>query len=200
VHDADERPRVFRERRSARDLKSETAMHRAGLVTALVSALSASATGCAHDHEQRWRHVTLEDGGYALVEVVVPAKHEAVVRFSFEGAGPNESFAVFAERAEEPFHIGWFDLSPWIESCERDPTTSPCLDVHSQKAGAFVGVARKELRAPEVTTSFECTGKVGCRYYYAIVAGERGPDRNVRVIVETMHNLDADGAVIEQVR
>jgi hypothetical protein len=175
-------------------------MHRSVLVMALASGLAVSVAGCSDDHARTWEDVTLEDGGYALVEVAVPAKHDAVIRFTFDGAAQGESFALFVEPDEAPFHTGWFDMSPWMASCERDPTTSSCLDVHSQKAGAFVGVVRKDVRTPELTATLECPGKYACHHYYAIVAGERGADRNVRVIVDTTKNLNADAAAITQIR
>lgn len=173
-------------------------MHRSALVMALAFAFAASA--CSDDTTRSWQDVTLNDGGYALVEVVVPPKHTAEIRFSYDGAGADESFAVFEEPDEPPFHTGWFDMSPWMANCERDPSTSPCLDVHTQKAGAFVGVARRKLGTPEVATSCKCTGKYECTHYFALVAGERGPDRNLRVIVDTTKNLDADEASISQIR
>jgi hypothetical protein len=176
-------------------------MHRSALVMHVMPlALALTMSGCSDDTTRTWEDVTLNDGGYALVEVVIPAKHTAELRFSYDGAGTDESFAVFGEPEEPPFHTGWFDMSPWMASCERDPTTSPCLDVHTQKAGAFVGAARRKLGSPEITASCECTGKYSCTHYYAIVAGERGPDRNVRVIVDTTKNLNADGASISQIR
>ena len=173
-------------------------MERSALVMAL--AVGVAVSGCSDDTTRSFADVTLTDGGYALVEVVVPPKHSAQIRFSYDGAATGEAFAVFDEPEEPPFHTGWFDMSPWMENCERDPTTSPCLDVHTQKAGAFVGVARRTGNAPEITTSCECTGKQECTHYYAIVSGEHGPDRNLRVIVDTTKNLDADAASISQIR
>jgi hypothetical protein len=173
-------------------------MHRSAQVMALGFALAA--TACSDDTTRSWQDVTLNDGGYALVEVTIPPKHTAEIRFSYDGAGEGESFAVFDEPEAPPGHTGWFDMSPWMASCERDPTSSPCLDVHTQKAGAFVGVARRKLHTPEVAASCECTGKYACTHYYAVVAGERGPDRNVRVIVDTTKNLSADEASISQIR
>lgn len=176
-------------------------MLRSALVSALASALALTATGCSDDMERRSEVVSVKDGGYALVAVLVPAKHDAIIRFAFEGGAKGESFAVFDEPDDPPFHTGWFDMSPWMESCERDPSTSECLDVHTQKAGAFVGVARHQGAAiPEVTAHCECPGKYACTHYYAIVAGERGPDRDLRVIVDTTNVMSADGAKIRQIR
>lgn len=173
-------------------------MHRSALVTAL--ALGLAVSGCADGQETRWQDVTLSDGGYALVEVEIPAKHDATVTFSYDGAKAGEGFAVFDEPDEPPFHTGWFDMSPWMESCERDPTTSACLDVHSQNAGAFVGVARRKGLAPEIRASYECNSKYPCTYYFAIVASEHGPDRNLRVIVDTDTGFNARPAKIAQIR
>lgn len=167
---------------------------------ALASGLAVSVSGCSDDHTRTWDDVSLEDGGYALVEVVVPGRHDARIWFSFEGAAGGESFAVFDEPDEPPFHTGWFDMSPWMKNCERDPATSACLDVHTQKAGAFVGVARREVDPPAVSAYCECPGKRACTHYYAIVAGERGPDRILRVIVETENEWEAREASIRQVR
>lgn len=173
-------------------------MHRSALVSALAVGLAVS--GCSDGHERTWQDVTLTDGGYALVAVTVPAKHDATILFSFDGAETGEAFAVFDEPDEPPFHTGWFDMSPWMESCERDPTTSACLDVHSQNAGAFVGVARRSGLAPEVRATSECKGKKACTHYYAIVSSDRGPDRNLRVIVDTETGYNARPAQIWQVR
>lgn len=190
--------RIYPRTRPGTRREGAPAMHRSALVMGI--ALAFAMSGCSDDHTRRLADVTLRDGGYALVEVVVPAKHDATVVLMFDGAAEGESFAVFDEPDEAPFHTGWFDMSPWMQSCERDPTTSACLDVHSQKAGAFVGVGRRDGPPSEIVTHLECPGKYACTHYYAVVAGERGPDRNVRVTVDTTKVLDADGAAISQIR
>lgn len=175
-------------------------MFRSAFVFAFAVAASVAVSGCSDGHERTWQDVSVNDGGYALVEIVIPARHDATITFSYDGAGHGEGFAVFDEPREPPFHTGWFDMSPWMKSCEDDPSTSQCLDVHSQNAGAFVGVARRAALAPEVRTTYDCPGKYACRHYYAIVSEEHGPDRNLRVIVDTDTTYNARPAGILQIR